>query len=134
MTSVSDDKKLFDVDEANRTLPLVSRIVRDIVDVNTQMRDAHLQAQRLVEDGDSEQAEKCQDRMQELSYQRDEFVDELQRLGIELKDPNLGLIDFPAMLDGRIVYLCWKLGEEKISHWHELTAGFGGRQPVDGHF
>ena len=51
-----------------------------------------------------------------------------------MKDPNKGLIDFPALLDGRVVYLCWKLGEETVEHWHELTAGFDNREPVEGSF
>ena len=77
-------------------------------------------------------AEQLQDQLQEISFERTEFIDELQGLGIELKDPNVGLIDFPAMLEGRVVYLCWRLGEGEISHWHELESGFAGRQPVEG--
>jgi hypothetical protein len=139
MPSVSKDRKLFDLEEANRTLPLVSRIVRDIVDVNSQMRDLHLEAQRCLTGGGSRggktgRAEGLQDRLQELGYERAQYVEELEDLGIELKDPNLGLVDFPAMLDGRLVCLCWKLGEESITHWHEVNAGFAGRQPVEGHF
>jgi hypothetical protein len=50
--------------------------------------------------------------------------------GCELKDLEMGLIDFPAERDGRIVYLCWRLGEAAIDYWHELDAGYGGRQPL----
>ena len=132
MTSVSNERKLFDLGEANRTLPLVSRIVRDIVDANSRMREVHLEAQRMVDEGSMDTAEQLQDRLQEISFQRTEFIDELQELGIELKDPNVGLIDFPAMLEDRVVYLCWRLGEGKINHWHELESGFAGRQPVEG--
>jgi hypothetical protein len=51
-------------------------------------------------------------------------------LGAELKDPRVGLIDFLAQVDGRDVYLCWKLGEDEIAYWHELEAGFAGRQSL----
>lgn len=56
--------------------------------------------------------------------------DELTRLGVLLRDPMRGLIDLHHRRDGRIVYLCYQLGEEKFSFWHELDAGFGGRQPL----
>ena len=59
------------------------------------------------------------------------FVEELQRLGIELKDPEKGLIDFPCLFEGREIYLCWKHGEDSIEHWHEIYAGFAGRQPLE---
>ena len=59
-----------------------------------------------------------------------EYVDELRQLGIETKSVTEGLVDFPAIMDGRMVYLCWRLGELRVSHWHELDAGFRGRQPL----
>lgn len=53
-------------------------------------------------------------------------------LGVEIKDPTTGLIDFPTMRDGHEVYLCWRLGEgERIRWWHEIEAGFAGRQPLE---
>ena len=58
-----------------------------------------------------------------------EFVNELRQLGVEPKGPG-GLVDFPAELDGRQVYLCWKLGESEVLHWHEIDAGFEDRQPL----
>ena len=58
------------------------------------------------------------------------FVEELAEVGVELKDYQSGLLDFVSTHQGREVYLCWKLGEERIGHWHELDTGFPGRQPV----
>lgn len=55
----------------------------------------------------------------------------LSDAGIVLRDIDRGLLDFPALLDGREVYLCWELGEEEITHWHDLESGFSGRQPLD---
>jgi hypothetical protein len=55
---------------------------------------------------------------------------ELEALDVELKDPDSGLIDFRADRAGRVVYLCWRLGEPRIDWWHELEAGFAGRQPL----
>lgn len=64
-------------------------------------------------------------------YEIGKMTTELNELGVQLKDYSRGLIDFPCMKDGRVILLCWQLGEgEKIEWWHELEAGFGGRQPL----
>ena len=60
----------------------------------------------------------------------DSYVEELKELGAVLKDPVVGLIDFWTVIDGREAFLCWKLGEEEIGYWHELDAGFQGRQSL----
>ncbi len=60
-----------------------------------------------------------------------EALEELQPFGCELKDPEIGLIDFLSLRDGEEVYLCWRLGEQRISFWHYLHTGFAGRQPLD---
>jgi hypothetical protein len=59
-------------------------------------------------------------------------IGELHSLGCELKDPELGLVDFLSLRDGHEVYLCWHLGEDRIRYWHELNGGFAGRHPLDG--
>jgi hypothetical protein len=59
------------------------------------------------------------------------LLGELQALGLVVRDIDRGLIDFPAIRDGREVYLCWELGEETIGFWHDLDTGFGGRRPLD---
>ncbi len=69
-------------------------------------------------------------RSKRTSTASNEFGDELRRLGVELKDPVAGLVDFLTQIDGREAYLCWKLGEGEIAFWHELNAGFGGRQSL----
>ena len=56
--------------------------------------------------------------------------DQIQDLGVLVKDINLGLLDFPALREGQEVYLCWQYGEGEIAFWHEVEAGFAGRQPI----
>jgi hypothetical protein len=63
--------------------------------------------------------------------QLNEHLARINALGVELKDIEQGLLDFPHESDGRVIYLCWRLGEERIDWWHELDAGFAGRQPLD---
>src|SRR4029079_9459155 len=59
-----------------------------------------------------------------------EYVDELRELGVEPKGAVEGLVDFPWMLEGRLVLLCWGVGESEVLHWHDLESGFAGRQPL----
>ena len=59
------------------------------------------------------------------------LLDTVERSGIVLRDIDRGLIDFPALMDGREVYLCWELGEDEVGYWHDLEGGYGGREPLD---
>jgi hypothetical protein len=62
----------------------------------------------------------------------DDLLHRVQAAGALVKDLATGLLDFPALRDGQEVYLCWKVGEEQIGYWHEVEAGFAGRQPISG--
>jgi hypothetical protein len=58
-------------------------------------------------------------------------VEAIQEMGVLVKDLDIGLCDFPYQLNGRVVYLCWKLGESEIRYWHEIEAGYSGCQPLE---
>ncbi len=123
------DKKYFTVTEANAVLPLARSIVRDIAELADRLQERYDQ---LTAEGDLAGAQK-EDWEQELEQDQEkmrDYVQELQELGIELKDFHAGLVDFPARMGNREVYLCWKLGEPEVSHWHELDAGFAGRRKI----
>ena len=130
-------RKLFTVEEANASLPLVRAIVQDVVDlarevVERRERLAALKAGRKQASRNVYSDELAQVGT-ELEHDRErlmEFAQELLALGVELKDVMTGLVDFPARKDDRIVYLCWKLGEPDVAYWHELDAGFSGRQDL----
>ena len=66
-----------------------------------------------------------------LTAQLKEAIDRIQATGCVVKDMDEGLVDFPSLVDGQEVYLCWKLGEERIAYWHGLEEGFAGRKPLD---
>jgi hypothetical protein len=66
-----------------------------------------------------------------LTAQLKQAIERIQATGCVVKDLDEGLVDFPSLLDGREVYLCWKLGEERIAYWHGLEEGFAGRKPLD---
>ena len=66
----------------------------------------------------------------EQSRELEAFQRELRQLGVQLKDSRLGLVDFPSEIGGRTVLLCWRLGEPEVQFWHEVNAGYAGRQPL----
>lgn len=119
-------------------LPLVRRVVEDIVgsyrSLVEQAAALKLLAQRDAHSLDA--AQRMELEAMQSQFDRDQeslgdYIHELTDLGVELKGPEEGLVDFPSIHSGRIVYLCWKLGEPQVAYWHELDAGFRGRQPVN---
>jgi len=130
-------RRLFTLDEANARLPLVRAIATDLSTlardlVERRQRLDSLLAGRKISSTDvySDELADMYKAIERDNRRLEEYVDELQELGVEAKGAMEGLIDFPAMIDGRVAYLCWKLGEPEVMHWHELDAGFAGRQPL----
>lgn len=128
--------KRFTVEQANRTLPLVRRIVEDIVRDYAEWQDGVRRleiaaAARTESAPDPMEREQLERRTQGLAAEIESFMRELESLGVELKAFDTGLIDFPGEIAGRDVLLCWKLGEQSVQFWHEKDAGFAGRQPLD---
>ncbi|MDB5390085.1 MAG: hypothetical protein JWM11_5731 [Planctomycetaceae bacterium] len=133
-------KKYFTVDEANHSLPLVRSIVTDIVTFYADLHDRHQRLQSVKKRNSASRGSMPTEYNEELTQmeadlQRDSeklqgYVAELEALGVELKDLTIGLIDFPGLMEGREVCLCWKLGEPEVGFWHEIDAGFSGRQSL----
>jgi hypothetical protein len=124
--SPSRSPKRFSLDEANRTLPLVKRVAGDIVKM--QQRVAELEAALIEAPAKNQPA--AQAALDRAIERFQAYVGELLKIGCQLKDPRIGLIDFISRFDGRDICLCWKLGEDRIEYWHETTSGYAGRQPV----
>jgi hypothetical protein len=129
--------RLFTIEQANATLPLVRAITTDLANlarevVDRRQRLAHLTAGRELKAGDpyAEELAHIEAELMKDAAKLQEYVDELRALGGEAKGAIEGLVDFPSLMDGRIVYLCWRLGEPEVLHWHELEAGFAGRQSL----
>ena len=124
--------KLFTVEEANALLPTVRGIVRRIQQAYGRVSGAQEQA-RLAAAGAAQGGggmEGGGDYVLTLS-ELAEASGELEALGVQLKDYERGLIDFPHLREGRVVLLCWQLGEGKrLEWWHETDTGFAGRQPL----
>ncbi len=128
-------RKLYTLEEANATLPLLRSILRDVTTMAADLRDRYERLVRLqkTEGMDNAHKEEVQQLIEDFERGQDkmrEYEFELEKLSVELKDYDTGLIDFRHMKDGREVYLCWKLGEPEVAHWHELNAGFSGRKKI----
>ena len=126
--------QLFTVDHANRTLPLVRKIVEDIVREHRRWQEAIVELDLISSVARPELPDPrgvaLEKKIQHIARDIDAFQAELESIGIQLKDRRIGLIDFPSELDGRPMLLCWQLGEPSVQFWHEVDSGFAGRQPL----
>ena len=128
--------RTYTVEEANRELPRVRPIVAQIAelsalrpDLEEQLRMAEYAAQRAGANGEArDRQQQARDAVQGAEEELLKAVLSLNSIGIQLKGPLEGLIDFPSYRDGELVELCWKLGEERVEHWHRVGEGFTGRK------
>lgn len=131
-------RKTFTLQQANATLPLVRAIVGDLVELSREVFERRHRLAVIFEGRRRDAFGPYRDELAQIEEELDrdtqrlqEYVEELEQLGVELKSATEGLVDFPAIIDDRLVYLCWKLGEPEIRFWHELDAGFQGRQSLN---
>lgn len=126
-TAPKPGKKYFTLEEANRSLPYVRKVVADL----TQCYAHVLEIRHDIEHPHLDQSpEQLESEYEQAMERLGQYVDELNLVGVELKDFEKGLLDFPCLQNGREVLLCWQLGEESIVAWHEVDTGYKGRQHV----
>ena len=123
-------KKFFTLAEASRALPLVKRIASDIQSVQAARLKIHAELSAMLAHAAPTRQTTLQSDFDRATGRLEQLIEELTCIGVELKDPSRALLDFPAHHEGREVLLCWKAGEEAITHWHEPEAGYAGRKPV----
>lgn len=131
---MADGPRLFTHAEATALLPVVTPILRRLQRAKAALDETQQALAALTPamrgNGHGQDAAQLEHQLHLLAGELTTDVQAIAGHGIELKDLDQGLIDFPAERDGRVVYLCWRLGEEAITHWHELNAGLAGRQPL----
>jgi hypothetical protein len=128
--------KLFTLEEAQRTLPLVRRIVDDLTAEYPLWRAAVARFELLTggaraDAGEPPELVAVREDVVRHADRINEYLQELEAIGCVFKGFEAGLVDFYSLRENRSIFLCWKLGEPRITHWHEIDAGFAGRQPVD---
>lgn len=120
---MTTELKYFTPTEAKKTLPLVKKIVKDILESSREMRMIADEIGGRVEEDP---------RIKKLAGDVEHFMLELEEIGCFFKDWNfqIGLVDFPAVIDGKEVFLCWRSDEDDIMYYHEMEAGFAGRKII----
>ena len=123
--------RYFTLQEANQALTVIRPLVDEIQAIRQEILARQPEVWPVVErsagNGGSQAASELIKEFERL----DVLVHQIQATGALLKDINIGLLDFPALKDGREVYLCWKYGEGDIAFWHEIEEGYAGRQPIE---
>ena len=129
----------FTFEEAQSLLPVLESLLRTAIDGKKLIEtvDAELQdlAHRVFLSGGLlvniiQVARRKAEREKTIQRVKDTLA-EIDATGVQVKDLDIGLLDFPCQVEGRTVLLCWKLGEKGITHWHDTSEGFAGRKPID---
>jgi hypothetical protein len=116
--------------EANALLPRLTEMLDRLRDAKDELTDT--EAHEALADAAPTNGGGQEGRQVGIAFlEVRRLLETIERSGIVLRDIDRGLVDFPAVIDEREVYLCWELGEDEITHWHELDAGYRGRQPLD---
>jgi len=131
--------RTFTLDEAQTLLPVLESLLRAAIDgkklieaVDTELQEL---AHRVFLQGGLSvnivhMARRKAEREKSIQRVKDALA-EIDATGVQVKDLDIGLLDFPCEVSGRTVLLCWKLGEKGITHWHGVSEGFAGRKPID---
>jgi hypothetical protein len=124
---MDDDAKRFTLEEANALLPTLVPLLEALREAHREIGERHelLSAAARFNGGGPPGRE-----LLEASQTARRCLAEAAGLGVEVRDPATGLIDFPAERAGEIVFLCWRLGEDVVAWWHPTDTGFAGRQPI----
>ncbi len=129
--SLRRQRKLFSPAEASRALVLVNRIVVDILDEYARLNDLQETIEAAQHAGKYDRGRSARDELVDSVECIRTLVAELDGVGVILRDWTLGVVDFPCLIDGREVALCWRVGDEAVEYWHEPTGQCGNRQPMD---
>jgi hypothetical protein len=131
--------RTFTLDEAQSLLPVLESLLRTAISAKKLMEQVEAEqqalARRLFLNGGTyldvvPLARRKAERMKAEQRAKDALA-EIDSIGVQVKDLDVGLLDFPCQVEGRTVLLCWKLGEKSITHWHGTEEGFAGRKPID---
>lgn len=123
--------RYFTLQEANETLVIIRPLIDEIQSIREAILRNQPEAWPAIEKSAGNGGNRALSNMVQDFERLDLLVHQIQDRDVLIKDINLGLLDFPALKDGREVYLCWQYGEGEIAFWHEVEAGYAGRQTID---
>jgi hypothetical protein len=131
--------RTFNLDEAQSLLPVLESLLRTAISGKKLMEEVEAEMQALTHriflNGGTHVdvvavARRKAERVKAEQRAKDALA-EIDSIGVQVKDIDIGLLDFPCEVEGHIVLLCWKMGEASITHWHSTEEGFAGRKPID---
>lgn len=136
------ETKYFTLDEAQSLLPLLESLLKRAIEakraadeIEQEFRDL---SQKIFMSGgmflEVDRLRRRRKAYDAQAQQAKDLIEEIDAIGVQVKDLDTGLLDFPCLIDGETVLLCWKMGEERIEFWHTLESGFRGRQKLDARF
>jgi hypothetical protein len=123
--------RYFTLQEANETLNLIRPLMDEIQQMRRRILEKQPEAWPAIQKSVGNGGNRALSNMVQDFDKLNALVHRIQEMDVLIKDINLGLLDFPALKDGREVYLCWQHGEGEIAFWHEVEAGFAGRQSIE---
>lgn len=121
----------FTLEEADRALEVIRPLLEEIQVIRRKILEKQPEVWPAIEKSAGNGGNLALSRLVKEFERLDSLLHQVQDTGVLVKDLNTGLLDFPALRNGSEVYLCWKLGEARIQFWHEIEAGFAGRQPIE---
>ena len=132
-------ERTFTLDEAQSLLPVLESLLRTAIGAKKLIEEVEAEQQalnhRIFLNGgthvDVVPLAKRKAERNKAEQRAKDALAEIDSIGVQVKDLNIGLLDFPCEVEGEIVLLCWKLGEKAITHWHGTHEGFAGRKPID---
>jgi hypothetical protein len=123
--------RYFTLQEANQTLDLIRPLMDEVQQIRRSILEKQPETWPAIEKSVGNGGNRVLSSMIQDFDKLDALIHRIQETNVFIKDINLGLLDFPALKDGREVYLCWQYGEGEIAFWHEVEAGYAGRQPIE---
>ncbi len=123
-------RKLFTVEEADALLPKLKELLEEVAIHRDAMREKTPRMEPIIASTLTNGGGKIGSEYGVEAYKLYSAIERVRELGVVLKDLDMGLLDFPHERDGRVVFLCWRPPEERIEYWHEINAGYAGRQPI----
>jgi hypothetical protein len=123
--------RYFTLQEANEALNIIRPLMDEVQVIRLKILKNQPEAWPALEKSAGNGGNRALSNMVPDFEKFDTLIHRIQATDVLIKDINLGLLDFPALKDGREVYLCWQYGEGEIAFWHEIEAGYAGRRPID---
>jgi hypothetical protein len=124
--------RTFTLDEAQDLLPVLESLLRTAIEAKQAIESVEAEFHALQQQIHLRGGMSLNVVQRDKALQRaKDAMGEIDAIGVQVKDLDIGLLDFPCEVDGQLILLCWKLGEKAISHWHGVSEGFAGRKPVD---